>query len=268
MNTLGKSFLISLLAVLPALASDTPTDTLPVSLEGTLVPVREVHMASRAKGVIRYIREEGERVHLGEPILILEDSLEKLEVSRQKKILELRSVEDSAEEQLRKKDVVSNLELAEKKLNLDLAQMNVQQAQELLDRRAVTAPFDGVVTQRGKSAGEAVDELAQVLTLVDINNLYLECHLPAEMRNRIREGESVAIHVDSPLPADATGTVQICSPVINPASGDFKVRVLVSNPTGQLTAGVRAKGTITSVQTSTPAPTTSTNSASVTPVSP
>jgi multidrug efflux pump subunit AcrA (membrane-fusion protein) len=82
--------------------------------------------------------------------------------------------------------------------------------------------------------------------MVDVNNLYLDCHLPADLRSRIREGETVTIHVDSPVPADATGKVDICSPVINPASGDFKVRILIPNSDGRLTPGVQAKGTIES----------------------
>lgn len=242
-------------------ATEAPADPSSIPVEGTLIPVREVHMASRAKGVIRFIREEGDRIHPGDPLLILEDSVEKLEVDRQKKILELREVESSAEEQLRKKDVVSAMELAEKKLNFDLARINLAQAEEILALRTVPSPFEGVVTQRTKSVGEAVDELSPVLTVVDIFNLYLEVHLPAAMRDRLKEGESVSIHVDTPAPADATGTVQLLSPVINPASGDFKVRVLIPNPDGHLTAGVRAKGVISpfsgapsAIPTTVPAP--------------
>jgi RND family efflux transporter MFP subunit len=205
-------------------------------------------MASRSKGVIRFISEEGDRVRAGDPILILEDSQEKLEVNRQQKILELRTVEESDEEQLRRKDVDSPLELAEKKLNLDLAQINVEQAENLLSLRTTKAPFDGVITQRFRSAGEAADELSPVLTMVDVNNLYLECHLPAEMRNRIREGQSVSIQVDTPASAEAQGRVQLCSPVIDPASGDFEVRVLIPNAGGALMAGVRARGIIAATE--------------------
>lgn len=241
--------------------SDTESGHQPqtISVEGTLIPVREVHQASRSKGVIRFIREEGDRVHQGEPLLILEDSVEKLEVDRQKKILELRDVENSAEEQLRKKDVVSAMELAEKRLNLDLARLNLQQSVEILDRRTVTAPFDGVVTQRLRSGGEAVDELAQVVTMVDVGNLYLEFHLPAGMLGRVKVGQPVTIHVDTPVPADASGTIQLCSPVVNPASREFKVRVLVPNPDGRLTAGVSARGVITAAGPETLSPASSAN---------
>ena len=229
----------------PSSPPDTPSPSRPISVEGTLIPVRVVRLASRSKGVIQFISEEGDHVHAGAPLLILEDSQEKLEVDRQKKILELRAVEEGAEEQLRKKDVDSPLELAEKKLNLDLAKLNVQQAENLLSLRTTAAPFEGVVTQRLRSVGEAADELSPVLTLVDINNLYLEFHLPSSMRDRIRVGQPVSIQVDSPSPAEARGTVQLCSPVIDPASGDFEVRVLIPNPDAHLSAGVRAKGLIT-----------------------
>ena len=102
MKRLSLFLLFPLMAAARLTASEPSTNPAAISVDGTLVPVREVRMASRAKGVIRFIREEGERVHLGDPILILEDSMEKLEVDRQKKIMELRAVEDSAEEQLRK----------------------------------------------------------------------------------------------------------------------------------------------------------------------
>ncbi len=242
-------------------ATSALSDGQPISVEGTLVPVREVHIASRSRGVISFISEEGDRVHAGDPILILEDSQEKLEVDRQKKILELRAVEEKDEEALRKKDIDSPLEFAGKQLNLELAKINVAQAEDMLTRRTVTAPFDGIITKRVHCAGEAADELSPVLTMVDINHLYLEFHLPAAMRNRIKEGQSVSIQVDTPAPAEAKGTVQLCSPVIDPASEDFEVRVLIPNPGNRLTAGVMARGIIdpaipSSVPSSSPTPVT------------
>ena len=79
--------LYPLLLATAVVAAESQENAQPIVVDGTLVPVREVRVASRAKGVIHFIREEGERVHAGEAILALEDSMEKLEVNRQKKIM-------------------------------------------------------------------------------------------------------------------------------------------------------------------------------------
>jgi membrane fusion protein, multidrug efflux system len=210
-------------------------------VKGLLVPVQQARIASRSQGLIAFIRDEGEKVRMGEPLLELEDAMEKLQLEQQERLLDLRSFEAQSSSDLSAKDVISRTEAEEKRIAHEIAKVQVGQAREMLKRRKVEAPFDGVVTEKLREVGEAVDEFTPVLNLANVSRLYFETFLPASLRTRIREGETVRIVVEGAPPGEAvSGTIEILAGVVNAASGEFKLRVMVPNEDGKLVAGVQA----------------------------
>ena len=126
----------------------------------------------------------------------------------------------------------------EKKANFTIAKIQRDQAEEMLKHKGVQAPFDGIVTERMREVGEAVDELTPVLIVVDLNKLYFEAFLPASRVTDVKEGQVVDIQMETFPGKHFPGTVEIKSPVINPASEEFKVKILVENPDHILSSGL------------------------------
>jgi membrane fusion protein (multidrug efflux system) len=216
----------------------------PISCKGLLVPVEQARMASRSQGVIASIKEDGATVKKGDAVLELENDMEKLQVAQQQHVLALRAFEWNSAEGLRKKNVVSQTEGEEKRMGLEVAKVQLAQAEQLLERRKVLAPFDGLVSEQMREVGEAVDEFVPVLVLVDISRLYLEIFLPAANIRNVHKGQAVSVHV-ADLPGKVfEGKVDQVSPTVNAASGEFKVRVLVPNPDRELVAGTYATAEI------------------------
>lgn len=232
------ALLTSLLFACPAPAASENTPPSQVKIEGLLKPYREVHLASRAQGVIQFVVEEGTELQSGQTALRLEDTMERLQVAQQTRVVEMREFENEASAALDKSAAISRIEAMEKSINLEVAKILRGQAQELLDRRTVASPFTGVITERFRSVGEAVDEFVPVLTLVQIDQLAFESFLPAEFITQITNGESVKLHFPIFPDKSFEGTVEMVSPVVNPASAEFKVRILVPNPQRELRAGL------------------------------
>jgi membrane fusion protein (multidrug efflux system) len=215
-----------------------------ISCKGLLIPFEQARMASRAQGVIAAIKDDGDVVKKGDVVMELENDMEKLQVEQQKHILGLRAFEWKSTEELRKKSVVSQTEGEEKRMNLEVAKVQLSQAEQLLARRKVIAPFEGHVIDRLREVGEAVDEFVPVLVLVDINRVYLEVFLPASRLRDVKEGQLVKVHVPDLPDRVFEGTVEKLSPTVNAASGEFKVRVLIPNPDHALVAGTYATAEI------------------------
>jgi RND family efflux transporter MFP subunit len=179
-------------------------------------------------------------VKKGDIVMALESDMERLQVEQQRHVLALRTFEWKSAEELRKKNVVSQTEGEEKRMNLEVAKVQLAQAEQLLERRKVPAPFDGVVSERLHEVGEAVNEFIPVLLLVDLNQMYLEVFLPAARIREIKEGQPVAVRVPD-LPGRLfQGRVEKLSTVVNAASGEFKVRVIIPNTDRALVAGTYA----------------------------
>lgn len=214
----------------------------PIECKGLLVPYEQARMASRAQGVIGSIKREGDIVKKGDVVMELENDMERLQVEQQRHILDLRTFEWKSAEKLR--GGISQTESEEKRMNLEVAKVQFAQAEQLLERRKVIAPFDGVVSEKLREVGEAVDEFIPVLFLVNLDHLYLEVFLPATRIREIKEGQPVAVSV-ADLPGRIfEGKVDKLSSVVSAASGEFKVRILISNSDRALVSGTYATAQI------------------------
>jgi membrane fusion protein, multidrug efflux system len=231
---------LALLLLVPTLTlgAEEPPPNQQVKIEGLLKPYQEVRLASRAQGVIQFVVEEGTELKESEVALRLEDSMEQLQLAQQTKVVEMREFENAASTALGKSDAISRIEAMEKSINLEVAKILHGQAKELLDRRTVRAPFSGVITERIRSVGEAVDEFIPVLTFVQIDQLAFETFLPADYITQIHAGDKVTLHFPIFPEKSFVASVERVSPVVNPASAEFKVRILVPNPDRILRAGL------------------------------
>jgi membrane fusion protein (multidrug efflux system) len=207
---------------------------------GLLVPSEHARLASRAKGVIDSIRREGEVIKKGDVVMELESEIEALQLRQQNHILDLRTFERNASDELSSKSVISKTEVEEKRVNHEVAKVQLELAGRLLEMRKVLAPFDGVVAERLRERGEAVDEFTPVIALVNLGRLYLEVFLPAQRIRDLRIGEEVTVTVEDLPGRQFAGRVAEFPPAVNPASGEFKVRVLVDNAGGELVSGTPA----------------------------
>jgi membrane fusion protein (multidrug efflux system) len=213
------------------------------TVQGLLLPAAQAKLASRAKGVIESIKREGDAVKEGEVVMELESTMEGLQVDQQRHILELRAFERAASDELSEKSVISKTEVEEKRVNHEVAKVQLEIAGRLLHMRRVEAPFEGVIAERLRERGEAVDEFTQVVTLVRLDKLYLEVFLPADRLREVKVGRPVTVTVADLPGRTFAGEVAEVSPAVNPASGEFKVRILLPNAEGELVAGTPAVAT-------------------------
>lgn len=227
-------------ATLSLTAQEVPpaTGSTVIEAKGLLKPLREVRLASRSQGVIREIKEEGTIVKEGDAVVQLEDAKELLEVEKQKRVLEMREFEGAIGKSLGDRGSISRQEGMEKSLNLEVAKLLLAEAKEMLDRRKVLSPFPGVVTDRMREVGEAVDEFVPVLMVVDLSKLYFEAYLPASRMRDIVEGQPAEVKIDTFPERTFPGVVKLISPVVNPASSEFKVRIEIDNADRLLRSGV------------------------------
>ncbi len=211
---------------------------------GLLVPYQQARLASRANGVIESIKREGETVREGEAVMLLESEIEKLQVAQQKHILALRQFEWEAGNELNRKKVISQTEVQEKHVNHEVAKVQLAQSEQLLERRKVLAPFDGAVAERLRETGEAVDEFVPILLLVNLKNLYLEVFLPGPLIHKVAIDDPVEVVAEDLEGRTFAGKIAQISPTVNPASGEFKVRILIPNEESEMVAGAYAKARI------------------------
>lgn len=242
-----------------AAAVETPAAPESLEVSGMIKPFREVRLASRAQGVIQTIKREGDAVREGESVMQLDDAVERMQLQQQEMLVEMRQAQHDAAELLGQGDGISRLEAKERYFHLQVALSQVDQTRALLDRLRVKAPFDGVVVERMRAEGEAVDQFIPVLTMVDLSKLYFEAFVPAHQIGLVREGQKAGVTVEVIPDHVFEGEVDLVSPVVNPASAECKIRVVLENTEGALRSGLPGKAIISlAPPEETPAPATET----------
>jgi RND family efflux transporter MFP subunit len=224
------------------LASAAPDKT----FDGLVLPLREVVIGSPVEAPIEAIKvREGDKVEKGELLVVLHSKMEQLEAKRAAAAVEKREFEFKSSENLFKDKIISEDEALQSRVELDLAKLTLEMAEEQVNRRQLKAPFSGIVVERFLEVGEMVRPSEPVLVLLDLKQVYVQFYVRAENLSEIRVDQSASIVFPSlSINEPVVGQVDFIDPRVDAASGLLRVRVLLENEEGTIKAGVRARLTL------------------------
>lgn len=218
--------------------------------EGVLLPYREVTVSSAVQGILATVNvREGDTVATGALLATLIDRVESAEVDRFAKVLEQKEFAAQGTQNLFRDQVVSEGEAIEKRIERDIAKLQHQVALEQLDRRKIRSPIDGVVVEKKKEAGEAVDMNEAVFHLVDISRVYLQVFIDASEALKLKAGQAATVSFPDYEAKAPTGTIDFIDPRIDGASGLVRIKILIDNPDRKLIAGMRGRVNFTTPST-------------------
>ncbi len=231
-------------------------------------PMVTIEVGSPSQGVIQSVAvDRGEQISKGQVLAQLESTVELASVAQARARAEMvgEVLAREADLRLARNNLDRVRELFERKMvsvqNRDealveyrVAEMVLQQARErkmlathelkwseqVLNRRTITSPIDGVVVQQRAFAGEFVYE-NPILTIAKINPLRVEVVLPARMFGQIAAGDTAIvtpeIDIDGAHPAEVT----VVDPIIDSSSSTFGVRLEIDNQDLRIPAGQRCE---------------------------
>jgi RND family efflux transporter MFP subunit len=136
---------------------------------------------------------------------------------------------------------VAEIELNEAEVNLQLAQLELARASELLRQRTILSPINGVVVARMLGPGEYAFDQAQLVTVSQIDPLNVEVFVPLSQFGKIRAGMPAEIFPEEPIGGRYNATVTIVDHVFDAASGTIGIRLELPNPDYALPAGLKCR---------------------------
>jgi membrane fusion protein, heavy metal efflux system len=105
----------------------------------------------------------------------------------------------------------------------------------------VTAPIDGVVTERLANVGLNVDPAAKLFTIVDLSNVWVIANAYEQDLHRIRDGARATVTLKAYPELSLEGRVRYIDPQLSENTRTAKVRVEIANPRGELRLGMYAE---------------------------
>jgi RND family efflux transporter MFP subunit len=224
-----------------------------LALPGSLQGFQQAPLAARSAGYVkRWTRDIGSHVSKGELLAVIESpeidqQLSQAEAARGQTAASLGLAKSTVErwEALRKKDVVSQQELDERRsglaqavANLAAADANVQRLRQLQGFTRITAPFDGVITRRNVDVGDLIDSSGKALfVLTQMDPLRVYVNVPQSYAQLVRPGQKVVVTQSELRGQSFAGEVARTSASIDPATRTMQVEIALPNKEGALLPG-------------------------------
>ncbi len=234
---------------------------------GMTAPVRTATLASVLPArITKRVAHEGAVVHEGDPVVLLDDAVQRartemakaaaespLDIERAKIRWENANREWERLAKLQGKDSATSKELRDvatlaetRRVEHELAIFEREQAvrafareQALLAEYRIGAPFDGYVASHLKQVGETVDQLEGIAVVVQLDPLEVAVDCPLILAPYIEEGRNVTVYpVDEPR-SPRPATIAHISRVADGASQTFKVKLTVPNEDAGWMSGLK-----------------------------
>lgn len=259
MNKLTVFLLLAAASCIPAVSAEP--------LDCVINPKSTIALGSHQDGVLEELLVgRGDRVGKGQAVARLDSAMEKMNAElaeiRARSDIAVRSGSVQAEfrgrelerlASLRDNQSISASVYEEAKIEHDLAQLTVDsarleqsiaeaeynRARVQLERRTIKSPVDGVVIDVEMSPGEYVHEQSTLMSIAEIDPLYVEVYLPVSRYGEVTQGALATVRPEQPVGGEYQATVAVVDRVFDAASRTFGIRLELANAGLALPAGVR-----------------------------
>jgi RND family efflux transporter MFP subunit len=232
---------LSIVILLLATAASTASTNDDSRLDCYISPFLTANVGSEVPGIIaETLVERGDRVEKGEVIARLESRVEQATLDLRQARVEYLSRDFERKKKLFTDGIVSSQEFDEAETNLKMAERELEEARQIVERRIIRSPLQGVVVERYLCPGERVEE-KPIFKLAQIDPLNVEIIAPASQLGRVKLGDRAMISPERPMNKEYAGRVTIVDPVVDAASGTFGIRVELKNPNFAIPSGLKCQ---------------------------
>ena len=231
-------------AVIPVEVQDINRGDVAAVYSGTaaLEADQEAQVVAKVAGEIVELRvEEGQRVKAGDVLARLDGDRLRLQVARAQTNLAKMQRDLERQKGLTAKGLVSNETIERGEFDIAALKADLQLAELDLSYTDIRAPFDGVIADRQIKVGNTVAVNQVLFRLTDLEPLVAYLHVPEREFSKLHAGQNAQLRVDALGGATFTGQIARISPVVDAATGTFKVTVETADPSGALKPGMFAR---------------------------
>lgn len=199
----------------------------------------EAVVVARASGIIEGIQtEEGRYVRVGATLATLDTDRLNLELSRASVAFEKAQRDHARMKGLFEKQLVSAEEYERTRTDLEAQQAALELARLGVDEAVVRAPISGIIAERMVKTGNMVQMHSPTFRIVSFDPLLAVVYAPERELGRLEVGQDAALTADALGGETFTGRVERISPIVDPATGTFKVTIAVRDRSRRLRPGL------------------------------
>ena len=213
-----------------------------VSAVGSMRAVRGVDVTTEVTGLVRSLRfKSGDEVKSGQVLVELNADAE----LAQQHALEA-AADLAATVYERDKEQYDAQAISKAQLDADAADLKNKRAQAaaqaaLVAKKIIRAPFDGRLGITTVNPGQYLNAGDKVVTLQEVNPIYVDFKLPQQQLALIANGQSVNLSTDSFPGVKFVGKINAIDPRVDASTRNFQAEATIPNPDRKLLPGMFAR---------------------------
>jgi membrane fusion protein (multidrug efflux system) len=207
-------------------------------------PSMRVDVSSAVPGVIdKLTLKVGDNVKEGAKLFSLRSGVEAASVEMSKVRVEFAKRQMLRNDEMFKENLISSHERDEFETEYQLALKELKYTKEVRDLRIITSSINGVIIDRFMDPGEFVED-KPVLSLANIELLKIELVLPYESFGTISKDSVLTIYPESPVNGHYEASISMIDPIIDAASGTYRIRAALVNKDMKIPAGIKCRASL------------------------
>jgi len=208
---------------------------------GSITAVNGVNVSSELAGKVVSINfHSGEEVKKGQLLVQLDDSQEQALLRQYQAQETLNKSNFDRALSLRRKNLNSKQDLDNARTQYEMSRAQVAQEQAVIAKKAIRAPFSGVVGIRQVNLGQYVNAGTSIVNLEQLDPLYATFTLPQADVPKLHVKQDIALTVDGYPGKVFKGTLSAINPAVNDQSRMLQAQATVPNPAHELRPGMFA----------------------------
>lgn len=221
--------------------AQSETWTPSVKAVGSIVAVNGVDVANEVPGIIQQISfESGDTVRKGDVLIRLDADIDEAALSTRRAESQLNRQEFKRIGDLLPRRAVSQSQYDEAKANYDAANARVSEAEALLSKKTIRAPFDGTVGIRLVDQGQYIATGTPIVEINMLDPVYVDYTLSERNLADVAVGYSVMATVAGAPGAGFKGKVSAINTSVNPETRTVRIRATLANKDKRLRPGMFA----------------------------
>ncbi|MBB3063016.1 efflux RND transporter periplasmic adaptor subunit [Microbulbifer rhizosphaerae] len=213
-----------------------------LSAVGTVRAINGVDVTTEAQGVVRAIHfKSGQTVKKDELMLELSAEPEKAQLQVLQAELRLARRNHRRTSILLERGVATEAELDQTLSTLEQVLANIEVQRATVNERRVTAPFSGRLGIRLVDLGQNVDPGQAVVSLEQLDPIYVDFFLPERYFSRVAPQQLVKLTSDAYPKRVFQGRITAIAARVDSDSRNFQVQATLRNPEQKLRPGMFAE---------------------------
>jgi membrane fusion protein (multidrug efflux system) len=212
-----------------------------LSSVGSLVAVNGAEISAEVGGIVDKIDfESGADVPAGALLLSLRPNNDPAVLAQLQATASLDQITYARDEKQFRAQAIAQSQVDTDRANLLAAQAQVQAQQALMAEKQVRAPFAGLLGIRQVNVGQYLAVGTQIVSLEQLNPLFVDFYLPQEALSQLAVGQDVSLRIDAFPGVAFTAKVSAIDATVDSATRSIQVRATLPNDDLKLRPGMFA----------------------------